>query len=271
MEFLDRLKRKALNVYRIIKYAYIKDHNIKASKVWYGDHKKQCYKEYNSKQKDKPTIFFVHGGGWSQGSPSLYGGVGKFFFKHGYTSSLVGYRLVPKFTYPSQIEDAFIALKHYIDNNPNVNNIILAGYSAGGEIASRLVFDTKRQQKYNIDTNLIKGFISISGVLDFEKCNSKYSKKLLKNYLLNKSIKTENPINLLNEYSILPTLCIHGDKDSLISVENSISFIDKLRLFNKNADLLVIKDAEHEHTIDIVRGNGNKYSNFVFEFIENNS
>ena len=81
----------------------------------------------------------------------------------------------------------------------------------------------------------------------------------------------ENPINLLNKYSILPTLCIHGDKDSLISVENSISFIDKLRLFNKNADLLVIKDAEHEHTIDIVRGNGNKYSNYVFEFIENNS
>ena len=40
MEFLDRLKRKALNVYRIIKYAYIKDHNIKGSKVWYGEHKK---------------------------------------------------------------------------------------------------------------------------------------------------------------------------------------------------------------------------------------
>ena len=57
----------------------------------------------------------------------------------------------------------------------------------------------------------------------------------------------------------------------MISVENSISFIDKLRLFNENAHLLVIKDAEHEHTIDIVRGNGNKYSNFVFEFIENNS
>lgn len=271
MKFINKLSRKSLNVYKIIKYAYIKDLKIKGSKIWYGKNKKQCYKVYNSYDENKPTVFFVHGGGWCQGGPSLYGGVGKFFFKHGYTTSLVGYRLVPQFTYPDQIEDAFIALKHYIDNNPQVNKIILAGYSAGGEIAARLAFDRSRQEFYNIDTNILSGFISISGVLNFEKCDSKYSKKLLKNYLINESIKDENPINLLNDNSNISTLCIHGDNDSLIHVENSISFINKLKSLNKDAKLLIIKDAEHEHTIDIVRGKGNKYSKYIFEFIECNS
>lgn len=271
MKFIKTISRKSLNVYKIIKYAYIKDFKIKGSKVWYGHNKKQCYKVYNSNDKNKPTVFFVHGGGWCHGSPSLYGGVGKFFFKHGYTTSLVGYRLVPHFTYPDQIEDAFIALKHYIDNNPKINKIILAGYSAGGEIASRLAFDKVRQEFYNIDRRLLSGFVSISGVLNFKKCYSKYSKKLLKNYLSNNLNTCVNPINLLDENSNIPTLCIHGDNDSLINVENSISFIDKLNSFDKNAKLLIIKGAEHEHTIDIVRGKGNKYSKYIFEFIECNS
>ncbi|MGL6108204.1 alpha/beta hydrolase [Romboutsia sp.] len=271
MKSFNRLKRKSINVFKMIKYAYIDDFKLKGTNIKYGDYKKQCYKVYQSKYENKPTIFFVHGGGWWQGSPSLYSGVGKFFLKNGYTTSLVGYRLVPTFTYPEQIEDAFLALKHYIDNNPNDKRIILSGYSAGGEIASRLAFDTLRHNKYNIDLYIIKGFISISGVLDFKKCNSKYSKKLLKNYLGNKKIADTNPINLLNKESNVPTLCIHGEEDTLISVDNSISFITKLKSLNKIASLILIKDGEHEHTIDIVRGKGNKYSNYIFRFIEENS
>ena len=37
---------------------------------------------------------------------------------------------------------------------------------------------------------------------------------------------------------------------------------------NANAYLKIIKDAEHEDTIDIVRGNGNEYSKYIFEFLE---
>lgn len=268
MKLIDKLKRKSINVFRMIKYAYIDDINLRGKKVKYGDNKKQCYKIYSSKLEDNPTIFFVHGGGWWQGSPSLYSGVGKFFMKNGYTSTLIGYRLVPKFSYPDQIDDAFMALKHYIQNNQSVDYIILAGYSAGGEIASRLAFDELRQKKYNIDINTIKGFISISGVLDFEKCSSRYSKKLLRSYLKDISIEDANPINLLNKSSNIPTLCIHGDADTLISVESSISFTNKLMLLNKNPNLIIIKGAEHEHTIDIIRGKGNKYSKYIFDFIE---
>ena len=155
------IKKKIKNVYNMLKYAYAKDININAPMLSMEMTKKQYYKVYKQ-NNNKPTIFFVHGGGWCQGSPSLYSGVGKYFFKHGYTIVLVGYRLVPNHRYPIQIEDAFKALRHYIKNNETNNGIVVGGYSAGAEISSHLAFDQKRQNDYKINLSLLKGFISIS-------------------------------------------------------------------------------------------------------------
>ncbi|HSQ90405.1 alpha/beta hydrolase, partial [Romboutsia sp.] len=227
----SKLKRKIININRTITYSYIKDFNIKGQNIKYGDDKRNYYKIYeqeNNKNKIKATIFFVHGGGWWHGSPSLYSGVGKYFYKMGYTTILAGYRLVPFYRYPCQVEDVFKALSHYIKNNPTVNNIIVAGYSAGGELASHLVFDYERQEKYNIDHNILKGFISISGVLDFLKCTSTYSKILINNYVYKGKIDKANPINLLNKEVNIPIMCIHGECDSLIDINTSISFIEKV-------------------------------------------
>ena len=77
-----------------------------------------------------------------------------------------------------------------------------------------------------------------------------------------------NPINLINKNSTISTLCIHGDSDTLIDVENSKTFINNLNKVNSNSYLKIIKDAEHEDTIDIIRGNGNEYSKYIFEFLE---
>lgn len=269
MKLLISFKRKIINIYKMIKYGYFNDINIKGEKVFYGNDSKQCYKLYKQYDNNRPLIVFVHGGGWYQGSPSLYSGVGKYFFKKGYTTIIIGYRLVPKRSYPTQIEDAFLALKHYIKENSFTKNIIIGGYSAGGEIASHLAFDLERLKKYNIDRSIIKGFISISGVLDFTKCSSNYSKKLIRNYLVNKDINEANPINLLSKDSIVPTLCVHGDNDSMINVDNSIAFINKLHSLglDEAINLKIIKNASHEHTIDMLRGPGNKYSRTIFEFI----
>lgn len=267
----SKLKRKVININRTIMYGYIKDFYIKGQNIKYDADKKQYYKIYeqeDNKNQIKSTIFFVHGGGWWHGSPSIYSGVGKYFYKMGYTTVLVGYRLVPFYRYPSQIEDVFKALSHYIKNNPNVNNIIVAGYSAGGELASHLVFDYERQEKYNIDHNILKGFISISGVLDFLKCTSTYSKILINNYVYKGKIDKVNPINLLNKEVDIPIMCIHGECDSLIDVNTSISFIEKVQNLDENTILKIIKKAEHEDTIDIVRGNGNKYSKYILDFIK---
>lgn len=260
------IKKKIKNVYKMLRYAYTKDRDIKCINVKYGNDKKQYYKVFKC-NNNNPTIFFIHGGGWWQGSPSLYSGVGKFLCKHGYTTVLVGYRLVPDYRYPIQIEDAFKALKHYIKHNDN-RNIILGGYSAGAEISSHLAFDEKRQNRYKINTSLLKAFISISGVLNFNECDSKRSKRLIKNYVYVSNTRDCNPINFIDKKSNIITLCIHGDSDTLIDVNNSKSFINKLQKVNNKSYIKIIKGYEHEDTIDIIRGNGNEYSKYVFDFLE---
>lgn len=260
-----KLFRQIGNISKMIKYGYLDDKHIIGENIQYDKNKKNYYKVFKSNKKSKLTIFFVHGGGWWQGSPSLYSGVGKFFAKKGFTTVIVGYRLVPKFTYPAQIEDCFKALNHYINNNYNNEQLVIGGYSAGSELASHLVFDLKRQDVYKINPSILKGFFSIAGVLDFTKCSSRSSKKLIKNYLNGKDQLYCNPIGMISsKYSNIPVLCIHGDKDSLINVENSISFSTRL---NNNATLKIIKDIDHEHAIDTVRGPGNSYSNFVIDFL----
>ena len=124
------------------------------------------------------------------------------------------------------------------------------------------------QNDYKINTSILKGFISISGVLNFNKCNSNRSKRLIKRYIYKSNTDTCNPINIINKNSTISTLCIHGDSDTLIDIENSKSFINNLKKVNNNSYLKIIKGAEHEDTIDIVRGKGNEYSKYVFEFLE---
>lgn len=264
-----KLKNKILNIHRTITYSYIKDPKIKGEKINYGNNNRQYYKLYKQNYDCDTTIFFIHGGGWWHGSASLYSSVGKYFYKMGYNAVIVGYRLAPIYRYPKQIEDVFLALKHYLTNYENNSKIIVSGYSAGGELASHIVFDSKRHKEYKINTDKLKGFISISGVLDFLKCTSSYSKFLIKNYIYENKIEEVNPVNLLNKEISIPIMCIHGDSDSLIDLENSISFIKKAKSIDENTSLKIIKKAEHEDTIDIVRGNGNQYSKYILDFIKN--
>ena len=53
------IKKKIKNVYRMLRYAYTKDINIKCTNVKYGSDKKQYYKVYKQ-NSNKPTIFFIH-------------------------------------------------------------------------------------------------------------------------------------------------------------------------------------------------------------------
>lgn len=266
---IHTLKAKIINIGKTITYSYLKDLSIKGKNIKYGNNIKQYYKVYSPKNKSSNSvIFFIHGGGWWHGNPSLYSSVGKFFYKLGYETVICGYRLVPNYRYPTQIEDVFRAISHFIKNNKDINSIVIAGYSAGGELASRIVFDHNRQEKYNINHNLIKGFVSLSGVLDFSKCTSLYSKLLINNYIYKNNIQNANPINLLNKEIDIPIMCIHGSSDTLINVNTSISFINKVNNLDENKVLQIIKKAEHEDTIDLIRGDGNKYSEYILKFIK---
>ena len=71
--------------------------------------------------------------------------IGSFFNKLGYNVLIIGYRLVPLYKYPTQINDVFEALKTFSNNENSTRDIIVIGFSAGGELACNLVYNLKKQ------------------------------------------------------------------------------------------------------------------------------
>lgn len=237
----------------------------------YGENIKQYYRVYKG-DKNKPIILFIHGGGWWHGSPKTSSCIGKFFNDLGYNVVLPAYRLAPLYKYPTQIDDVFMALKDYLSKENDIENkkIIVIGFSAGGELAANIVFNLEKQKEFGIDNSIFKGLITLAGVLDFTKCISKHSINLIENYIgKNNLFEEKNPVNLIKEYNSIPVLCLHGNKDPLIDLENSISFVEKINSLNGNAKLEILDDKHHSDIISLVINKGEKESKIILDFIEN--
>lgn len=268
----DRLEEKIVMIpimYKILsKNIESRKNNFENFK--YGENIKQYYRVYKG-DKNKPIIFFIHGGGWWHGSPKTSSCIGKFFNDLGYNVVLPAYRLVPLYKYPTQIDDVFMALKDYLSKEKDIENkkIIVIGFSAGGELATNIVFNLKKQEEFGINNDIFKGLITLAGVLDFEKCTSKHSINLIENYIgRENSFEEKNPINLLEEYIDIPVLCVHGNKDPLINLENSISFVDKINRLDGNAKLKILDGKHHSDIISLVINEGEQESKIILDFIE---
>lgn len=233
----------------------------------YGDNVKQYYRVFSG-DKNKPTILFIHGGGWWHGSPKTSSCIGKYFNDLGYTVVIPAYRLVPLYKYPTQINDVFSAVKDYLTKEKD-KKIVVMGFSAGGELSANLVFNKEKQEEYKIDSNIFKGLITLSGVLDFTKCKSKHSQRLIENYLGNDNkLEKVNPINLIPNAINFKVLCVHGSKDPLIDFENSISFVEKIKKLNGDAKLKLINGKHHSDIISLFLNKGEEESKDILDFIE---
>lgn len=260
-------------VLRTFKYNVLAERKMKYKDFKYGENKRQYYRVFYGDNKKKPVIYFIHGGGWWHGSPRMYSSIGKFFCDLGYTVVLPGYRLAPKYKYPDQINDIFKVLEHFNNNEEtncyNKNNIIVMGFSAGGELAANIVFNKSMQNKYNIDKNKFKGFISMSGVLDFNECTSVYSKILLYNYIKDKTYRNNiNPVDLIDKKTEIPVLCLHGNKDPIINIRTSKSFIKKLNALGGPGEFYIVKGKHHSDITNLVMGHGQNESKKIVSFIE---
>lgn len=86
-----------------------------------------------------PLCFYVHGGAFRSLSKDTHWIMALAFARRGMVVVLPNYRLAPAHRYPSAPEDVAAALRHVVDHKDrfgiDVDNIVLAGESAGANIA----------------------------------------------------------------------------------------------------------------------------------------
>lgn len=127
----------------------------------------------------RPTIVWIHGGGWISGSKEHARGYFKLLAAQGYNVVSVQYQFAPKATYPSQLHQINQALKFldtYADTyHIDAQNLYLAGDSAGANLASHyaaLLTNPAFAEQSGIQPYLqpgqLKGLVLHCGIYDLE-------------------------------------------------------------------------------------------------------
>ncbi|WP_423363270.1 alpha/beta hydrolase [Mycoplasma sp. P36-A1] len=129
-------------------------------------------------KKNNPTIIWVHGGGFVGGDKLSINDYGKRLAKEGYYFIAMNYELAPESKYPTpiiQLSELVKYLQTYKDHNINMNNLFLAGDSAGAQISAQFATiqasaSYSELTKINsvINISKIKGVLLYSGVYDIK-------------------------------------------------------------------------------------------------------
>lgn len=141
----------------------------------------------NLSQPQLPVMFYLHGGGHATGDFKLYASVCEAI-AHICQVVLVfpEYRLAPEFPYPIGLNDCLASFKQLNEilveeACANLKHIVVAGDSAGGNLAASLVYQLKK-----IGEQYIQSQILIYPSLDFTM-SSPSIERLGKGYLLERT------------------------------------------------------------------------------------
>ena len=118
---------------------------------------------YPANTRNFPTLVWFHGGGLRGGNRS----VPRQLKERGIAVAAVNYRLHPKVSCPTYIEDAAAAVawvfKHISTYGGTADLIFVSGHSAGGYLTSMVGLDKRYLGRHDIDANRIAGLVPFSG------------------------------------------------------------------------------------------------------------
>jgi len=109
------------------------------------------------------TLFYVHGGAFCLRMPNLHAALaGRWARRLGACALLVDYRLAPEHPYPAALDDCVAAYRGLVAQGVDPRSIVLAGDSAGGNLALALLHRLKAT-----DEPLPRCAVLLSPVVDF--------------------------------------------------------------------------------------------------------
>ncbi len=211
-----------------------------------------------------PTILAIHGGGFQAETRFNYHRYASYFNALGYALVSADYRLLPRFTYPAQVQDSFCALA-WIHANADTygfdtEHIVAIGESAGGYLVAML--GTVDDPSLYLEgcpntlpkTNWIHGIVPVYGMFDLTS-EEGYEPLLVRNctepYLGTKVsdasaefLAEVSPISWVNGNEP-PFLIVHGLQDHYIYSWMAEDFASKLKEEGGEVELLLLETGEH--------------------------
>ena len=247
--------------------------------------------------ENAPVLFQIHGGAWThkmgskneQAIPLM-----NRLAEMGWVCVAINYRLSPQATFPEHIIDCKKALvwvkKHIAEYGGNPDFILATGGSAGGHLSSLLSLTENYapfQPGFEDDNTEVQGCIPFYGIYDFYDEKGLQYHKGLEQILQDSILKTSkqdspelyreaSPINHLHK-NAPPFMVIQGDKDTLVSTDETRNFVDSLKQVSISPVVYSeISGAQHafdvfpsvrsEHVLNgVVRFAGWLYSDYLYK------
>ncbi|HXR06277.1 MAG TPA: alpha/beta hydrolase [Candidatus Acidoferrum sp.] len=186
-----------------------------------------------------PLIVWVHGGGWMEGSKEDPPGLR--LLVHGFALASINYRLSQDAVFPAQLEDCKAAIRwlraHAREHGLDPNRIGVWGASAGGHLVA-LLGTTGAVKEFDLGENLgvssrVQAVCDWFGPTDFTQITNHPSDinhaapdspeaRLLGGPIAQNAAKAQraNPIRYITKDDP-PFLIMHGDKDTVVPLEQS--------------------------------------------------
>ena len=199
-------------------------------------------------QGPTPTVIFIHGGGWVQGTKEASVLTVLPYIAMGYSVVNVEYRLANVSLAPAAIEDCRCALRwvvaHAKEYNFDADRIVVAGASAGGHLAlttgmvpTSAGFDRFCQLPAEPHVAAIVDFYGITDIADLLDGPDKkpfpenwpYTVQWLGNQPNRADVaRASSPLTYVRS-GLPPIISIHGDADPTVPYNHSVRLQDALQ------------------------------------------
>jgi acetyl esterase/lipase len=117
--------------------------------------------------QNRPVVFWIHGGGWQQGDKSSVQEKPKAFTEKGFVFVSTNYRLLPHVDMRTLIRDVAKSLgwvhKNIARHGGDPQRLIVAGHSAGAQLAAILCTDERYLQAEGVPFAALKACVPVDG------------------------------------------------------------------------------------------------------------
>lgn len=212
------------------------------------------------KASKSPCIVVIHGGGWRGGNFKQHDSHILEFARRGYVSATVQYRLVPKGTYPAQIEDVKCAVRFLRANAEKYgidkDRIGAIGFSAGAHLSMLLgtmdKADGLEGDGGNADqSSKVQAVVAYFGPTDLTQPDFPDVVKTMLNDLVGGKVadkldvaKSASPITYVDSDDA-PTLIYQGTKDRLVPYTQATLMADAMTKAGMPGRVELLLGADH--------------------------
>lgn len=206
------------------------------------------------KNKSSKVCLYLHGGAYVAGGMNSHRDMASYLaYQAKIKLLMVDYRLAPEHPYPAAQEDALSVYKALLDTGVKSDNIIIAGDSAGGNLALATLQNIR-------DQNLPKPAkgILFSPWVDLTHKNKSYLTNFKKDVMLNAQVLNEAAALYAHNVDVsdekisplfgsvkdLPPLQIFASKKEVL-LDDAIALHDKVKKSGGQSELLKWRSAPH--------------------------